>query len=64
MTIQVELLNRDTSRSIEVVYHDIVVGSDGAPTGECVDSHAGIIEPGRFQTFWMTSTRNLLIVER
>ena len=64
MTIQVELINHDTSRSIEVIYQDVIVDADGAPTGELSTSLANIIEPERFQMFYLHSGRTLLIVER
>ncbi len=62
MTIQVELLNRDQNRSVEVLYSDTVYGPEG-PTDEKIESQAGILKPNEMQAFWIHSNRDLKLRE-
>ena len=62
MTIQVELLNLDQHRSVKVVYRDDKFAM-GQPTGEKVESPAGVLLPGDKGSFWIHSNRELRVIE-
>lgn len=64
MTIEIQvLLDKSQNRSVECHYSDTKFGPNGQPTGEKVDSMAGIILPGESHTYWIHSNRNLRIIE-
>ena len=63
MTIQVELLNKDQFRDVVVEYRDATMNQDGQPDGSFSVCPAGYIKSGQSATFWIHSTRELLVSE-
>ena len=63
MTIAVELLNQDSHRSVEVLYSDTVFGTDGQPIDAKLESFAKLIAPGEKYIFYLTSQRDLRVLE-